>query len=122
MIDLVDGLSLGSVVLISVTDGNLADHDARLGGGAVECLLSHGDQAHAIALTLLVVIRVLLAVTALATTRLFPAAQLMKVGYSGCVIIESRQASWPAQNIGSRTSTRRSLRPAIRPIFSRQDL
>jgi hypothetical protein len=29
LIDLVDGLSSGSVVLVSVTDGDLADHDAR---------------------------------------------------------------------------------------------
>ncbi len=40
--------SSGSVVLISVTDGDLADHDARLGGGAAECLPGHGDQAQAI--------------------------------------------------------------------------
>ncbi len=44
LIDLVDGLSSGSVVLISVTDGDLADHDARLGGGAAERLSGHcGD-------------------------------------------------------------------------------
>ncbi len=41
-------------MLISVTDDNLADHDARLGGGAVERLPGHGDQAQAIAATLLV--------------------------------------------------------------------
>ncbi len=63
-----------------------------------------------------------LAATALAATRLFPAARSMKVGCSGCVITESKQVSWPAQNIGSRTSTGRSLRPAIRPVFSRRDL
>ncbi len=45
LIDLVDGLFSGMVVLLSVTDGNLADHDARLGSGAVERLPSHGDQA-----------------------------------------------------------------------------
>jgi hypothetical protein len=60
LIDLEDGLSSGSVVLVSVTNGNLADHDARLGGGAVERLSSHGDQAQAIAPTLLVLIGVLL--------------------------------------------------------------
>jgi hypothetical protein len=31
LIDLVDGLSSGLVVLVSVTNGNLVDHDARLG-------------------------------------------------------------------------------------------
>jgi hypothetical protein len=38
LIDMVDGLSSGSVVLISVTDGDLADHDAHLGGGAAKRL------------------------------------------------------------------------------------
>ncbi len=47
-------------MLVSVTDGDLADHDARLGGGATKCLLGHGDQAQAIVVTLLVVVRVLL--------------------------------------------------------------
>ncbi len=56
LIDLVDGLSSGSVVLISVMDGDLADHDARLGGGAAERLPGHGDEAQAIAATLLVVV------------------------------------------------------------------
>ncbi len=60
MIDLVDGLSLGSVVLVSVTNGNLTYHDARLKGGPVERLPGHGDQAQAITATLLVVVRVLL--------------------------------------------------------------
>jgi hypothetical protein len=60
LIDLVDGLSLGSVVLVCVTDGDLADHDARLGGGAAKRLPSHGDQAQAIAATLFVVVWVLL--------------------------------------------------------------
>ncbi len=41
-------------------DGDLADHDARLGGGATKCLLGHGDQVQAIAATLLVIVRVLL--------------------------------------------------------------
>ncbi len=53
-------MSSGSVVLISVTNDNLANHDARLEGGVAEHLLGHGDQAHAIAPTLLVVVRVLL--------------------------------------------------------------
>jgi hypothetical protein len=56
LIDLVDGLSSGSIVLVSVTDGDLADHDARLGGGAAERFPGHGDQAQAIAVTLLVVV------------------------------------------------------------------
>jgi hypothetical protein len=56
LIDLVDGLSSGSVVLVSVTDGDLVDHDARLRGGAAERLLGHGDQAQAIAPTLFVVV------------------------------------------------------------------
>ncbi len=55
-IDLVDGLSSRSVVLVSVTDGDLVDHDARLRGGAAERLLGHDDQAQAITVTLLVVI------------------------------------------------------------------
>ncbi len=42
-----------------MTDGDLADHDARLGGEAVERLPGHGDQAQAIAATLLVVVWVL---------------------------------------------------------------
>jgi hypothetical protein len=52
LIDLVDGLSLRAVVLVSVTNGNLADHDARLGGGAAECLPGHGDQTQAIIATI----------------------------------------------------------------------
>jgi hypothetical protein len=60
LIDLVDGLSSGSVVFVSVTDGDLVDHDVRLRGGATKRLLGHGDQAQAIATTLFVVIRVLL--------------------------------------------------------------
>ncbi len=56
LIDLVDGLSSGSVVFVSVTDGDLADHDARLGGGTAKRLLGHGDQAQAITATLLVVV------------------------------------------------------------------
>jgi hypothetical protein len=34
VIDLIDGLSSGSVVLVSVADDNFADHDARLEGGS----------------------------------------------------------------------------------------
>jgi hypothetical protein len=34
-------------VLVSMPDGDLADHDARLGGGAAERLPGHGDQAQA---------------------------------------------------------------------------
>ncbi len=49
-------MSSGSVVLISVTDGDLADHDARLEDGAAERLPGHGDQAQAIVATLLVVV------------------------------------------------------------------
>ncbi len=60
LIDLVDGLSSGSVVLVSVTDGNLADHDAHFRDGAAERLPGHSDQTQAIAATLLVVIGVLL--------------------------------------------------------------
>ncbi len=45
LIDVVDGLSSGSVVLVSVTNGNLADHDVCLGGGAAERLPRHGDKA-----------------------------------------------------------------------------
>jgi hypothetical protein len=60
LIDLVDGLSSGLVVLISVTNGNFADHDAHLGGKAAERLPGHGDQAQAIVVTLLVIIGVLL--------------------------------------------------------------
>jgi len=48
LIDLVDGLSSRWVVLVSVTDGDLADHDARLEGEAAERLPSHRDQAQAI--------------------------------------------------------------------------
>ncbi len=51
---LVDGLSSGSVVLVSVTDGDLADHDACLRGGAAERFPGHGDQAQAIVTTLIV--------------------------------------------------------------------
>ncbi len=60
LIDLVDGLSLGSVVLVDVANGDLADHDARLGGGVAERLPSHGDHAQAIMTTLLLIIKVLL--------------------------------------------------------------
>ncbi len=58
LINLVDGLSSGSVVLVSVTDGDLTDHYVRLGGGAIERLPGHGDQAQAIMVTLLVVVGV----------------------------------------------------------------
>ncbi len=44
LIDLVDGLSSGSIVLVSVTNDNLVDHDARLGGEPAERLPRHGDQ------------------------------------------------------------------------------
>ncbi len=47
-------------MLASMMDGDLADHDACLGGGAVERLPGHGDQTQAIAAILLVVVRVLL--------------------------------------------------------------
>ncbi len=40
-------------MLISVTDGDLADHDAHLGGETTKHLSSHDDQAQAIAATLL---------------------------------------------------------------------
>jgi phosphosulfolactate phosphohydrolase-like enzyme len=60
LIDLVDGLSLESVVLVSVTNGNLADHDAHLGGRAAKHLSGHGDQAQAITATLLVIIEMFL--------------------------------------------------------------
>ncbi len=42
-------------MLVGMTDGDLADHDVRLGGGAFECLPGHDDHAQAIATTLLVV-------------------------------------------------------------------
>ncbi len=60
LIDLIDGLSSGLVVLVSVVDGDLADHDARFRGGAAERFPGHDDHAQAIAMTLLVVIGVLL--------------------------------------------------------------
>jgi hypothetical protein len=60
LINLVDGLSSGSVVLVSVTDGDLANHDVCLRGRAAERLPSHGNQAQAITATLLVVVGVLL--------------------------------------------------------------
>ncbi len=47
-------------MLVSVTNGDLADHDARLGGGVAERLLGHGDHAQAIAASLFIVIGVLL--------------------------------------------------------------
>jgi hypothetical protein len=60
LIDLVDDLSLGSIVLVSVTNDNLADHDAHLDSGTVERFSGHDDQVQAIAPTLLIVIGVLL--------------------------------------------------------------
>ncbi len=45
LIDLVDGLFLGLVVLVKVTNDDLVDHDARFGSGAAERLPVHGDQA-----------------------------------------------------------------------------
>jgi hypothetical protein len=36
LIDLVDGLSSGSVVLVNAMNGNLANHDARCEGEAAE--------------------------------------------------------------------------------------
>jgi hypothetical protein len=43
LIDLVDGLSSKLVVLVSVTDGDLADHDVHLGDGVVERFPGHDD-------------------------------------------------------------------------------
>ncbi len=60
LIDLVDGLSSGSVVLVSMTNGDLADHDAHLGGRAIEHLLDHDDHAQAIVATLRVIVGVFL--------------------------------------------------------------
>jgi hypothetical protein len=59
LIDLVDGLSSGSIVLVSVADGDLADHHARLKDEAVKRLLGHDDHAQAIAATLLITVKVL---------------------------------------------------------------
>ncbi len=42
---MVDGLSLGSVMLVDVADGDLEDHDARLRGGAAKRFLGHDDHA-----------------------------------------------------------------------------
>jgi hypothetical protein len=47
-------------LFVSVTDGDLVDHDAHLGGGAAKRLLGHGDQAQTIATTFLVIIKMLL--------------------------------------------------------------
>jgi hypothetical protein len=47
-------------VFVGVVDGDLADHDVRLRGGATERLLGHNDHAHAISATFLVVVGVLL--------------------------------------------------------------
>jgi hypothetical protein len=41
LIDLVDGLSSGLIVLVNVTNDDLADHDAYLGGRAVKRLQCH---------------------------------------------------------------------------------
>jgi hypothetical protein len=60
LIDLVDGLSSEAVVVVSVMNGYLTDHDARFGAGAVERLPGHGDQAQAIVTTLFIVIGMLL--------------------------------------------------------------
>jgi hypothetical protein len=60
LIDMVDGLSLGSVVLVDVTNDDLADHDARLGDETIEHLSGHDNHAQAIAATFLVVVGVLL--------------------------------------------------------------
>jgi hypothetical protein len=43
-----------------VADDDVADHDARLGGGVAERLPGHDDHAQAIVTTLFVVVRVLL--------------------------------------------------------------
>jgi hypothetical protein len=60
LIDLVDGLSSGSVVLVGMADGDFVDHDTRLKGGGVERFSGHDDHAQAIVVTLLVIVRVLL--------------------------------------------------------------
>jgi hypothetical protein len=46
-------------VLVGVVDGDLVDHDARLGGGVVERLQGHDDHVQAIVVTLPVVVGVL---------------------------------------------------------------
>ncbi len=58
-------------MLVSVTDGNLVDHDVRLRGGAVERFPGHGDQAQAIAVTLLVIVRVLFGGVGLGSDHIF---------------------------------------------------
>ncbi len=60
LIDLLDGLSSGSVVLVGVTNGDLADHDPRLEGRAAECLPSYDDHVQTLTATLLIVVGVLL--------------------------------------------------------------
>ncbi len=47
-------------MLVSVMDGDLVDHDARLEGRASEHLLDHDDHVQAIAATFLVVVEMLL--------------------------------------------------------------
>jgi hypothetical protein len=120
LIDLVDGLSSGLVVLVRVTDGDLADHNARLRGGAAERFLGHGDQVQAIGTTLLVVVGVLLGGDGLGSDQT-PSRRMIDEGGLQR-LCNHRQAFWPAQNIGSRTLVGRSLRPAIRSIFLRWDL
>ncbi len=60
LINLLNGLSSGTVVLVSMTDGDLVDHNACLRSKATKRLPSHGNQAQAIAATLLVIIGMLL--------------------------------------------------------------
>ncbi len=43
-------------MLVSVTDDDLADHDARLGDETTKHLPGHGDQAQAITATLLIAV------------------------------------------------------------------
>ncbi len=47
-------------MFVGVADGDLADHDVRLGGEVAERLQGHDDHVQAIAATLLAIVKVLL--------------------------------------------------------------
>ncbi len=92
LIDLVNGMSSGSVLLVGVADGDLANHDARLEAEPLNVSQAMTIMRRPLRRHFSLLSECLL----VAATRLFLAARLMKVGYSECVVIESRQASWSA--------------------------
>ncbi len=77
-------------MLVSVTNDDLADHDARLGVESPNVSQAMAIKRRPLQRHFSSSSECFLATAALAATRLFLATRSMKVGYNGCVITESR--------------------------------